>query len=244
MNSSKEQAVSFVRFLLGHVPDLDLAAADYSSSKVTKVIKAKTQILCAHDFETVAPWLWSKNSKSSNIWVRPAATLRSHPIIMLDDLPSPTSLAISRKYRSAVVETSPANTQIWLVCSIALGREDRQNVARSLCALVSSDPGAISEPRWGRLPGYRQRKPGKSGWTNILTISGCSLLDPTPHLTPSIHPPGGVGGGFMAASAPHDVDTSRQEFAYACHALRAGVDAREVEASIAEHVLSTGRRKP
>jgi hypothetical protein len=251
-----EQSAAFVDFMLSHVSRIDLAAAHYDDGgHVQRVFKAKRTVASMADFAAVMPWLKSQNARQpANIWIRPADTLDAHPIIMLDDLPLARAQAICRKYAGASVETSPGNAQDWIVCSRALTREERQDVARSLCRLVGSDPGAISEPRWGRLPGFQQRKPGKTGWTNLLAISTgpAPALDPTPHLSPAPAARGGGGGGgsfivrqssVRQSSVTGDMNMSRREFAFACYALRAGVDPSVVQQRVAAHVAVTGRKK-
>jgi hypothetical protein len=247
MQKPAAQAAAFVDWMLSHVSLIDLASAYYDDDgHVQRVLKAKRTVENMSDFATVVPWLKAQNARQpANIWIRPADTLDAHPIIMLDDLPPARAQAICRKYAGAVVETSPGNCQVWIVCSLALTREQRQDVARSLCRLVGSDPGAISEPRWGRLPGFKQRKPGKTGWTNLLTVSAGPALDPTPHLVSpapaAAARPGGGGGSFTARSSTDDM--SKREFVYACNALRAGVDPSVVQQRISAHVAETGRKK-
>jgi hypothetical protein len=130
-----------------------------------------------------------------------------------------------------------------------LAREERQDVARSLCVLSGSDPGAISEPRWGRLAGYRQRKPGKEGFmTAIIAAAGHERppFDPSPYLkaaAPSSRPAQAGGGVVASYSTSTGGDESRREFAFACHALRRGMTPTEVEAAIERHAAVTGRRK-
>jgi len=222
---------------------LEVAAAHYdpATGRVDRVREGKRKIASLADYDRLRPWLRHENAHGSNIWIRPAAA--EHPLVMLDDLPTATGAAVVRKYRALAVETSPGNAQVWIVCSRALTREERQDVARSLCRRVGSDPGAISEPRWGRLAGYRQRKPGKEGF--MTTIIGAAaldrpLLDPAPHLETAPSSPPAGGGAVVAYQG---VDESRREFAFACHALRRGMSPDEVQAAIAAHVAATGRRK-
>lgn len=246
---AKQQAIAFIEFLLSHVETVEFAAAEYGAAgRVTRVVEARARVRAPSDFERIAAWLWARNHAGANIWSRPADP--DHPLIMLDDLLVERARAICRKYRAAVVETSPENAQVWIACGRLLSREERQDVARSLCRLVGSDPGAISEPRWGRLPGYPQRKPGKGGWTNLISISEASLLDPTPHLAAASLPPPPRergGGGALALARPTSrragADESVREFAFACHALRRGMRLDEVEALIQAHVAATGRKK-
>jgi hypothetical protein len=248
-----EQTQRFINFMLQHAPELEFAAAHYvlppgaDKSKVDRLIESRLRLRSIDQMAALLPWLRAQNAGGMNIWVRPSASLPGHPFLMLDDLPVSRALAVARKYASAVVETSPGNAQVWIVCSRELGREQRQDVARALCDRTGSDSGAISEPRWGRLPGFKQRKPEKpQTWTNLLAISTAALFDPAPYLRADgggrSLPPSG-GGGVPSSSPSDGADMSRREFSYACHALRAGVDPSVVEQRIAAHVAASGRRK-
>jgi hypothetical protein len=244
--------------MLSHVSLIEFAAARYvlgedGRSRVHSVKTARRTVQVLDDLDALLPWLRAQNaSEGLNIWVRPASSLEAHLLLMLDDLPLSSAQAVAHKYRCAAVETSSRNHQVWLVANQPLSREQRQDVAKALCRRIGSDPGAISEPRWGRLPGFKQMKPEKpSSWTNLLSISTAALFNPTPYLVSKCDggrrslPAPGAGGvpSASGASGREGVDMSRREFAFACHALRAGVDPAAVEQRIAEHVDATDRRK-
>ena len=242
-----------IEWMLSAAPLIEVAAAHYDpvTGKVDRVREGKRKIAAPADYERLRGWLRHENAHGSNIWVRPAAP--EHALVMLDDLPTATAAAVTRKYSALAVETSPGNAQVWIVCFRALNREQRQDVARWLCRLAGSDPGAISEPRWGRLAGYRQRKPGKdkegfmTGIIAAAELDARPRLEPGPHLKAAVSSPAPAGGGVAYQRSVGTVgtggDQSRREFAYACHALRRGMSPAEVEAAIAAHVAATGRRK-
>ena len=247
-----QQTTAFVAFMLEHAAEMEFAAAHYvllagmDKSKVDWLRESRLRVRSLDDLGRLLPWLRAQNaSEGLNIWVRPASSLGEHPMLMLDDLQRDRALAVANKYRAAIIETSPGNCQCWLTCSRSLTREQRQDVLRVLCDLVGADSGAISEPRWGRLPGFRQQKPEKPGsWTNLLSISDAPLFSPTPYLRadgggPSLRPL----GGRVVPSTDDGVDMSRREFGYACHALRAGVGPERVEQRIAARVAASGRHK-
>lgn len=246
LKKPEAQSVSFIEFMLSHAPEVQFAAAWYGGNgKVTSVAEARSTVKAVQDYVVVAPWLKAKNAHSANVWVRPSAALGEHPLVMLDDLPIPRALAIIRKYTGAAIETSAGNAQAWIVLSRPLDRAQRQAVAASLARLVGCDSDAVSEPRWGRLPGFRQRKPGKTGWTNLLCVSSGPTLDPSPHLPVSLAPAGtcvSPPNGGRGAS-PGEGDQHRREFAFACHALRGGKSFDEIAASIAARALQRGKRR-
>lgn len=244
------QMIDFMLTVAGGPLEVAAAKYDPASGKVVRVREGKRKIATAGDYRLLRRWLRHENANGSNIWIRPVSP--AHPIVMLDDLPPGKAVAITRKYRSIAVETSPGNSQALIVFSRPLGREERQEVARNLGRLVNADPGAISEPRWCRLTGFQQKKPGKSGDTRVLACASAAAqaLDPAPHL---FAPPaaGTVerGGGVVASSkassraSAFGDDESRREFKFACCALERGMSPDSVEAAIAARVTATGRRK-
>jgi hypothetical protein len=239
--------VRMIDWFLRRCDQLEVAAAHYDpvTGRVDRVRSSKRLISSPEDYIRLRPWLRHENAHGCNIWIRPAVA--EHAIVMLDDLPAATAAAITRKYRALAVETSSNNCQTLIVCSRPLTREQRQDVARALSRMIGSDPGAISEPRWCRLAGYRQRKPGKEGFlTRIIASAGPDrpALDPAPHLKTAPSSPAPAGGvvAFSTTSTTGG-DESRREFAFACHALRRSISPAEVEAAIAAHVAATGRRK-
>lgn len=248
-DNPSEQSTAFAAWLLSCCEQLDIGAATYDpiTKKVSRVEQARLAVRSAEDFERVMPWARAKNAAGYNIWIRPAAVLVANPYLMLDDLPLSRARAILQKYSGATVETSPGNHQVWLRCSRPMSREQRQNVLRHLASITGSDSGAISEPRWGRLPGFRQRKPGKSGWTNLLSISAQPLFDPAPYFEPPVvaslpAPRARVVPTHSCNGSSHD-DLSRVEFGLACRMLREGVARDVVEGCIRDMVAASGRRK-
>jgi hypothetical protein len=239
---------SMIEWMLASGGPLEVAAAHYSATgRVDRLLEGRLRISAPEDYERLRPWLRYANSHGCNIWIRPAVP--EHAIVMLDDLPTATAAAVARKYRALAIETSRGNCQVWIVCSRALSRAERQDVARSLSRLIGSDPGAISEPRWGRLAGFRQRKPGKEGFMTRVAAAAepdRPPLDPAPHLAaPSSPAPAGGVVAYSPIPSPGTTggDQSVREFAFACHALRRGMSPVEVEAAIEQHVAATGRRK-
>ncbi len=256
MTKAHRQATQFIELMLLRVQHLEFAAAWYSpaTGKVARITPGRMPCASLADFERIATWLRHQNAGGANIWVRPAASSPTSPVVMLDDLPSTLAARVVGKYQGLAVETSQGNAQTWLVCCQAMSREQRQHVARKLASLAHSDPDATSEPRWGRLPGFKQCKPGKSGWTNLLQASGPDTpeLDPTPYLSDfepadapqgfSLPPTGGRGALPSELSAT-DRDEHRVEFAFACHCLRRGQPPEQITQALAERALARGKRR-
>lgn len=227
-------------------PAVEFAAASYAENgKVEKVVQGRMPVNGPEDLERVAPWLRARNANGAAIWARPSA--ETHPWVFLDDLPDQKAVTVTKKYAALAVETSPDNAQVWLRADRALSREQRQGVSRELAQLVGADPHAVAEPRWGRAPGFRSGKPGRDRyWTRLLADSSAqgALFDPTPYLSSS-HPPPTGGRVFLHAKLSDRAggpDESAKEFAYALHALRAGVASERVVERVAAHAMSRGKR--
>ncbi|MCX7693467.1 MAG: RepB family DNA primase [Tepidimonas taiwanensis] len=236
-----------IEFMLLSCGILEFAAAEYDqkSGRVSRVFEARKAVDRPEDFGALEGWLKHKNAHGCNIWVRPKSY--SHPAIMLDDLTPSFAEKIAKKYKSIAIQTSADSAQAWIICNRALSREERQEIARALCGICGSDPGAVSEPRWGRLAGFRQKKPGKAGFlTRVIAVSSenAQFFDHAPYLlavknfNPSPRPSGaGVVRGKSA------IDFSRKEFGFAYHALRKGWSDEVIARAIEENISKTGRRK-
>lgn len=204
MRSTIEQAQAFVGWALGHVQGVEFAAAKYNSAgKVVNIEHGRLSVSQMSDFARVLPWLRAQNAAAGrNIWVRPSDS--EHPLLMLDDVKTPLAMSIARKYESGIVETREGNCHVWLVSTLPLIREERQKVLRHLIAMTDADVGALSEPRWGRLPGFQGRKPRDVGvWTNLLHLPPTQdehrLFDPMPYLSSS-HTIAGTAVGSLPPS--------------------------------------------
>ena len=104
-------------------------------------------------------FLRAKNAEGWHIFMRPGA--EREPYYLLADDISPVRLTsqhtdVSGVWRSGrmVVETSPGNYQVWIRSRSPLSPEQKLHCLRKL----GSDPGAAPRGRWGRMPGYRNRK--------------------------------------------------------------------------------------
>lgn len=235
----------FCAALLTGTPALEFAAASYGpTGKVERVEPGRMSVNGLADLERVAPWLRARNVNGCAIWCRPAA--EAHSWVFLDDLPLAMAQRTAAKYAALVVETSSGNAQVWIRAARDLTREQRQDVSRALAGLIGADPHAIAEPRWGRAPGFRSGKSGRP-WTRLIADSGAqsALFDPTPYLSVSpSHPPlgGRVSLHAKLSERAGGPDESAKEFAYALHALRAGVASERVVERVAAHAISRGKR--
>lgn len=257
----RRQTDSFVLALLKHCRaveaqvcwDIDTEAEHWSKIRSARSLAG---------FDRLRGWLAAENaSKSGQILIRPAAD-EDHPWLLLDDVPEAKARRIAQKYGALVVWTSKnentgeGNCQIRLLADRPLSANERlaiQNdlVARLRLAGSRADTGSTSGVKMGRLPGFRNRKPGRDNWTNLLvdttdTAPRFAVVSPPfaraeesggrgipDHCHPTaIHGSGEAGeGGYV------------NEFSFACRRLRDGWTEHAVIESIAQHALARGKRR-
>lgn len=266
------QAQKFVSTLLAHCRQLEFAAGFYNTNgKVPFAPRPFGRILGSlADLESALKWAGAMNTgpvklpqywhdatptvqTRANIWIRPADS--EHRWGFLDDLSQAEATRLASKLPAVLVQTSADhNYQAWVLLDTALSPDQRVEVNRDLARQYGADPYAVSEPRWGRMVGFCQTKPGKPpAWTN-LTRDTTDENAPLP-VSSSIPPRGGgvhshssrqlsvpsPKATACAVSAGGD-DASRREFAFACHRLRAGWPPERIVEAIAQHALSRGKR--
>ena len=173
-----EQVLVMVDSLLMHCDSLEVAACRNIGRNETVLIKKWDQKLIG--------WFGYENANNfANIWIRPSPDL-PHPWLFLDDIPLSLALNLNKKYQCILVETSQGNCQIRLLASESLSKEQRKVVQVELVKLLGSnaDFGSTAGCKWGRLPGFRNRKPNRDCWTNLLSLpdENLPMFDPTPYL--------------------------------------------------------------
>ena len=105
------------------------------------------------------PYLKAQNAKGRHILLQPEPVIECY-YLLVDDLTWPMILSHHHypngewKPGRMVVETSPANYQVWIHSSRRLSLSEKRYWLKKLC----SDPGADPNNRWGRCPGFRNRK--------------------------------------------------------------------------------------
>jgi hypothetical protein len=90
-----------------------------------------------------------------NIYFRPI----SYEFVLLDDLDRPALADLATLQPAALIETSPANYQAWLILPLAPSREQHGTIARFLAARLGADLASAKPDQIGRLPGFQNRKP-------------------------------------------------------------------------------------
>lgn len=183
-------------------------------------------------------YLKAENANGRHILVQP--TTGASYYLLVDDV---SWDLIQRQHKNnfglwrpgrMVVETSPENYQVWIHSSRPLSMQEKRFWLKKL----KSDPGAAPNNRWGRCPGFRNRKEkyrdcndryplSKLVWVdfsrlaNIPTTPG-SLSIAEHGLSPQPQE-GGVCLAFnIFRSAYQRNDESATDFGYAMALLRRG----------------------
>ena len=104
------------------------------------------------------PYLKFRNANGAHIYIRPTG---ESPYTLLDDLTAATlaRLAPEDYAPAAVVETSPGSFQAWLRHAQPLSKELGTLAAKTLAERFGADRSAADWRRFGRAPGFTNRKP-------------------------------------------------------------------------------------
>jgi len=184
-------------------------------------------------------YLKAQNAAGRHILIQPGHQDR---YLLADDL---TWKTVCRHHRypdrcwkpgRMVVETSPANFQVWVRCAKPLSLDQK----RALLKRLKSDPGADPNNRFGRCPGFRNRKDqyrcpaGRYplcrliwiDWSSEVHIPDHLLVPPAPGTAKPLSPLP-RRGAVCHQSLPHRADYQRHsesqtDFAYALALIRMG----------------------
>jgi len=199
--------------------------------------KAGRWVISAHP--SMIPYLKAENANGRHILVQPG--LESF-YMLADDLNWSTVQAHhttgSGRWRPGrmVVETSPTNYQVWIRSS----RELSPNEKRHWLKKMHSDPAATPENRWGRMPGFRNRKEKYQSDTGQYPLSRLIWVDWIKQAQIPVAKPAAKAHPFQPAVAKRrrtvDIGRSNYEkdnesitdFAYALALARRGYDANEI----------------
>lgn len=271
MTRTRTQSLLMIEALRLHLGDVPLeigALRHYGTDDATLLLR---RLAPGADPAGLLAWAgWQQVHEQAQILIRPDPT-RAHCWLMVDDVPTADALAFAARRAALVIETSPGNTQLRILADRPLPMAERTQAQRVLRAHLHGDPGSISGDKWGRLPGYRNVKPERDCWTNLLRhdlaarpVSAATLLAaavPAPAFDPLPSAPGrgcvplgqgspaprsGAGArpqvGWSVLPDGVDADRSARHFAFACHSLRRGENPASITRKIAERALQDGKR--
>ena len=199
--------------------------------------------------DKTVPYLKAMNAKGRHIFVRPTFEREAH--YMLHDALDQKGLARHHQQEGKfkpgrmVVESSPGNYQVWVRSERALSVEEKKYWLDHM----ASDPGASPRHRWGRAPGFRNRKAKYEDngryplaklvwvdWQGRAAVPEVELPKPVIERQPKPTIPK-PNDGARQGSLPHRADfekgdNSRTDFAYALALMRRGVGRDEIEQRI------------
>lgn len=188
-------------------------------------------------------YLKAENANGRHILVKPDPQIEPY-YFLVDDL-NKKLLNTHHKSGSSifkpgrmVVETSPGNYQVWIHSS----RHLCLNEKRYWLEKLHNDPGADPHNRWGRCPGFRNRKQRhrtSSGqyplakliwvdWKNKINIPEAGLSSQKENILPH-QPQGGVCHKDNLTRFHYEkADESATDFAYALALCRRGYNLTEI----------------
>ena len=152
-----------------------VSSPDTKRGKVERQVWTHEQILEPKNVR----WMQQRNANGGGVYIRPM----DRRVTLLDDL---TAAQIKRleamSYEpTSVLETSPGNYQAWIRLLPPEASEPSREVAtqasRLLTKAFGGDPAAVGAERFGRLPGFVNRKPkhdrqGKGPWVTLRAATG------------------------------------------------------------------------
>ncbi|GAB6909752.1 hypothetical protein JCM12296A_56000 [Desulfosarcina cetonica] len=203
-------------------------------------------------------YLKAMNAQGKHIFIRPTADAE-HSYMFHDDMDRE---GLKKYHQDAngnwkpgrlVVESSPGNYQVWIKTNRPLSVEEK----KYWLGKMNSDPGASPLHRWGRAPGFRNRKEKYRtdkgfplarfewiDWRNEAKIPKVELKKyrdaSKPFSTPQKRPRPRVSRGasqelpfrskfYKGVDAKGKVMESEQDFAYMLALLRRGVDGETIK---------------
>jgi hypothetical protein len=197
-------------------------------------------------------------NKQAQVWIRPAPDA-DHPWLFADDVPIDVALRFAAKRAALVIETSPNNCQLRILADRPMTTDERTAAQRVLRQHLGGDPASVAGGKWGRLAGFSNQKPGKTGWwTRLLCIdlvpqrvsadrrlAEALALAPAPAFFPreggeGVRPHGSVGQSAGPAASPGG---SQDDFRFACDEIRAGTDMQAIISAITAAALARGKRR-
>ena len=163
-------------------------------------------------------WLRAENANGGDIYFRPARRL-PHRVVFLDDLPQRLAHRIAAKYGSAIIRTSPNRCHLWLSLAQPADEQARGWIQRDLVDRLdgAADPGSVSGEHWGRLPGFRNRKPERDCWVDLIATTEAEPY----HATLPANPPAQIHRATR--NQPASSDMSRAEWGWVLGSLENGI---------------------
>jgi hypothetical protein len=165
----------FVRATGAEKYQIMVSTPDTKGGKIERQVWTSDQMLAPKNVR----WLQQRNAQKAGIYIRPM----DRRITLLDDLTiDQVDQLEARNFAPAVVlETSGGNHQAWIRLLPPEAPEPSPEVAtqssRTLTKAFGGDPAAVGAERFGRLPGFVNRKPkhdrnGMGPWVTLRAATG------------------------------------------------------------------------
>jgi hypothetical protein len=186
-------------------------------------------------------YLKAMNAKGYHIFMKPEYEAR---FLLLDDL-SAQQLEVQKAHGSyrpgrLIVETSPDSFQVWIKAHRKISNPEKRYWIKQ----VNADPACDPNLRWGRCPGFRNRKDKYKqpdghyplsrliwvDWQKVATVPGITLpMVLNQPIKPMVRPPhiNRKTGPIRREDYARD-DASATDFAYVLALLRRGVSRDEI----------------
>lgn len=234
-----EQVTAFLDWLMEvEANHFDIALIRFEADAPAGVFIPGSTNLDRAGLENSLAWLRYENSRTAGVYFRPA---RGHawPLVFLDDVAPAEANRLADTYSAALIETSPGRFHVWLAMNQALDEQERYRVQAGLAQQVGADMGSVSGEHWGRLPGFKNRKPGKDNWVNLRRLSIAQPFseslcpDEAAELVDGQEPP-----RPRATQQDKERDESAVEWKFVRSALEAGVPPSIVHQRLLERCAS------
>ena len=200
------------------------------------------------------PYLCFRNCRGDNIFMRPLSVVSAH-YMLVDDLGEVQAAEHIGKPGRLVVETSPRNYQTWIRTLNPIPDQ----VKKILLLQLGSDPGAAPKGRWGRSPGFTNRKLkylGAGADEQQYPFAKLHFMDARPvEITLPTLPPDAERSAGRASSqrvsavdeisrSDYEIgDESRTDIKYCMSLFRRGLSDVEIRARLIEERPDWGNHK-
>jgi len=182
------------------------------------------------------PYLKAENANGRHILIQPQPKIQPY-YFLVDDVNWDILIRHHQskgkwKKGRMVVETSPDNYQVWIHSNRFLSLEEKRFWLKKLL----SDPGADPNNRWGRCPGFRNRKDKYKDSNGFFPLSKLVWIDwkhQAEILNPFTHQPGVVCQNKNISRSNYSRgDESATDFAFALALFRRKFSERYIKQQI------------
>lgn len=233
-----DQLSAFLDWLLQiRVDRYDLAVIRFGKNNPEGIFIPGSTNVDHQKLQASLAWLKYENSQTSGVYFRPARGY-AWPLVFLDDVTPTKAYRLADTHNAALIETSPSKYHVWLGLDQPLDEHDRYRAQSELAKKIGADMGSVSGEHWGRLPGFKNRKPGKDNWVNLRRLTSVQPYPATAHVVGEIKQDVEKTTRKTQATQTDEQDASEVEWKFVRSALEAGVAPSIVYQRLLEHCAS------